>query len=115
MSYWKELSKTSRYFSVGKEGWQVRVSYEKGYGQQIEKHWHRNKELSADLKLQMQKERIVAEAAVDREDFRTIWGRIDPEDWVTILANKDLRGPSLAKWLKETPTNVEFYNHLRYG
>lgn len=115
MSYWKELSKQSRYFSVGKEGWQVQVFYENGHGQVIHKPWHRNKELTADLKLQMLKERIVAEASVDREDYWNLRNRIDDEDWATILNNEHLRGPALAKWLKETPTNDEFYRHLRYG
>jgi hypothetical protein len=115
MSYWKELSKTSRYFSVGKEGWQVEVCYENGRGQVINKHWHRNKELTADLKLQMQKERIVAEASVDREDYRRLLSRIEDENWPHILSEPDLRGAALNKWLTETPTSDEFMRHMRYG
>lgn len=121
MSYWKELSKSARTYSVGKEGWQVRVYYNDGKqrgepkGLQIEKPWGRNKVLSDDLKLQMLKDRILAEASIDREDFQKLRRRIDPEDWDQIIGDEGRRGPALRKWLLETPTNVEFYNHLRYG
>lgn len=134
MSYWNELRKTYRYFSVGKEGWQVLVYWEttqrstmkvlngrptmvmvKSSRQVIEKHWPRNKELSDDLNLQMKKERIVAEASVDREDYRRLWSRIEDETWPHIFANEDLRGSSLNKWLTETPTSDEFNRHMRYG
>lgn len=114
MSYWKELSKQSRYFSVGKEGWQVQVCYENGRGQVILKPWRRNKELSADLKLQMIKERIVAEAAVDREDYQRLHNQIDEENWDHILSEPSLRGSSLNKWLTETPTNDEYMRHMMY-
>ena len=134
MSYWNELRKTDRNFSVGKEGWQVRVYWEecqrssmktingrktltmvKRRIQVIEKHWGRNKELTADLKLQMLKQRIVAEASVDRDDYFRLWRRIEDETWSHIFANEDLRGPSLNKWLTETPTSDEFYRHMRYS
>ncbi|MBJ7435265.1 MAG: hypothetical protein JHC54_05735 [Acinetobacter sp.] len=129
-SYWDELRKQPRSYSVGDEGWQVNVYWEenkvyrykngtprwaKESRQVIEKPWRRNAALSADLKVKMLKDRIVAEAATDRDDFWTLLRRIDPEDWETILKDQNLRGPALASWLKQTPTNEEFANHLRYG
>lgn len=109
--YWKILSKQGRYFTVGKEGYQVEVLIENGR-QVIRKPWRRNKRLNDDLKLQMTKEKILAQAAVDRDDFLLLWKRIEDSDWPGILTGT-LRGYYLAKYLKETPTTTEAANYLR--
>lgn len=114
MSYWDELKYQTRYLYVGERGWEVKVYWDKGlktsYG-----FPRSDRDAHFDLKLKLHREKLLAKAAFNREDYQRLVNRIDGEGTWKEIAIKELSGEALRNWLLFTPTNSEFRNSLFYG
>ena len=127
-TYWDTLKWEDRHFTVGVEGWEVRLikeTYNTHYvnGKYLDKSVLKTEMRickgkigpsgTRDLKEKMWREKLIASISKDRNQYRELMGRVD-DSWDYIKENQ-LTGSNLRDWLYNTRTSTEFYNLLRYN
>lgn len=109
-TYYTVLRKTPRFFSVGKQGWEIHID-ENGKAMTFP---GMPMEAKRDLRLKMSREKRLAQAVNNEQAYNNLLKRIDTEDWEFIEKN-DLKGDALICWAYNTPTSKEFENSFKFG
>lgn len=121
-SYWTILNKQVRFYTVGKEGWEIHIRNEEYIDHlgKVKRYQYKSippnfpREARADLKRKISRDKRIAQAVNTYEEYRKLWARIDREDWDFIEEN-NLTGGDLIHWAYNTHTADEYYRLLRYN
>jgi hypothetical protein len=142
-NYWTVLSKTPRHYTAWPGGWEIHVRVETYpkyashndrnkptdiYGCLLDKNGNPRMEnqicydkpkgmpmeTRADFKRQLNRDKRIAQATTNREEYNALWRRIDDENWDFIEAN-DLKDEGLKNWAYNTRTAHEYDMLLRYN
>ncbi len=137
-NYWKVLNKTPRFYTAWPGGWEVHVVIEEvevrkkgSIGSIRDTIMDKNgnpllrkearlrmpkmpKESRRNLKIQIARDKRIAQSVTSKSEYESLWKRIDEGDWDFIEKN-DLKDRELIDWAYNTRTADEYYRLLRYN
>jgi hypothetical protein len=118
-NYWDTIKNNETFYHGGKRGWEVHLrketwteyNHKKGTEKKVTRlqfQWPyfdgvpraERAECRKDILEQRKKERILAQASRDREEYRDLVNRVNSENWDAIVAT-GIRGFELGKYIRE--------------